>query len=123
MGRSALTPDEGSMLLSCSSLALMPSLPRSLPRLCVALGFPTPAQLMRAAEREYKDGNAFLEVRLDYLANPAAGLGFIEDFRHRYPDSYLLATCRHKLNSGGFSGPVDRQMELLRDAATAGATA
>ncbi len=111
------------MLLSCSNRAVMPSLPRSLPRLCVALGFPTAAQLMRAAEREYKDGNTFLEVRLDYLTNPASGLGFIEAFQRRYPDSYLLATCRHKLNHGGFAGSIDKQLEVLRDAARAGATA
>ena len=100
------------MLLSCSNRAVMPSLPRSLPRLCVALGFPTAAQLMRAAEREYKDGNTFLEVRLDYLTNPGSGLGFIEDFQRRYPDSYLLATCRHKLNHGGFAGSIDKQLEV-----------
>ncbi len=111
------------MLLSCSNRAVMPSLPRSLPRLCVALGFPSPAQLMRAAEREYKDGNTFLEVRLDYLSNPSAGLGFIEDFQRRYPESYLLATCRHKLNHGGYAGSIDGQIQLLRDAGRAGATA
>src|SRR3954454_3436071 len=101
----------------------MPSLPRSLPRLCVALGFPTPAQLMRAAELEYKDGNTFLEVRLDYLTDPTSGLGFIEEFQRRFPDSYLLATCRHKLNGGGYAGSIDGQLQLLRDAGRAGATA
>jgi 3-dehydroquinate dehydratase / shikimate dehydrogenase len=111
------------MLLSCSNRAVMPLLPRSLPRLCVALGFPNAGQLMRSAEREYKDGNTFLEVRLDYLTNPGSGLAFIEDFRRRYPDSYLLATCRHKLNHGGFAGTIDQQLTLLRDAAGAGATA
>src|SRR4051794_29767289 len=111
------------MLLSCSNRSLMPSLPRSLPRLCVALGFPTAAQLMRAAECEYKDGNTFLEVRLDYLHNPSSGLGFIQDFQRRYADSYLLATCRHKLNYGGFAGSIEQQFQLLREAGTAGATA
>jgi 3-dehydroquinate dehydratase/shikimate dehydrogenase len=111
------------MLLSCSNPAAMPSLPRSLPRLCVALGVSTPSQLMRAAEREYKDGNTFLEIRLDYLTNPGSGLAFIEEFQRRYPDSYLLATCRHKLNSGGFAGSIDGQLELLSDAGRAGATA
>ncbi|MFL6417380.1 MAG: shikimate dehydrogenase, partial [Bryobacteraceae bacterium] len=111
------------MLLSCSNRAVMPSLPRSLPRLCVALGFPTAAQLMRAAEREYKDGNTFLEVRLDYLSNPSSGLGFIQDFKRRYSDSYLLATCRHKLNYGGFAGSIEQQLQLLGQAGTAGATA
>src|SRR5947209_3791399 len=123
MDRSALTPDEGNMLLSCSNRAAMPSLPRSLPRLCVALGFQTPAQLMRAAEREYKDGNTFLELRLDYLTNPGSGLAFIEQFQRRYPDSYLLATCRHQLNHGRFTGSIDGQLQFLREAGKAGATA
>src|SRR5437660_230677 len=50
----------------------MPPLPRSLPRICVALGLSTPSQLNRAAEAEYKDGNTFLEFRLDYLRDPSA---------------------------------------------------
>src|SRR4051794_23538428 len=57
--------------------ALMPSLPKSLSHICVALGFPSAAQLARAAEREYKDGNTFLEFRLDYLPDPAAGIEVI----------------------------------------------
>lgn len=101
----------------------MPSLPRTLPRICVALGFPTPAQLNRAAEREYKDGNTFLELRLDYLTSPAAGITLIEQFHRKYPEAYLLATCRHRANHGHFSGSIDQQIEILRDAGAAGATA
>ncbi len=96
--------------------------PRSLPRICVALGFTTPSQLSRAAEREYKDGNSFLEFRLDYLSDPAAGPDLIRAFRRRYPDCYIAATCRHKQNQGRFSGSVDQQIAILHDAARAGAT-
>ncbi|HMF76509.1 MAG TPA: shikimate dehydrogenase [Bryobacteraceae bacterium] len=99
----------------------MPALPRSLPRICVALGFSTAAQLARAAECEYKDGSAFLEFRLDYLQNPAAGLEVIRKFRASYPDAYVLATCRHKEASGYYKGEIEQQLALLQGAAQAGA--
>src|SRR4051794_9491075 len=101
----------------------MPSLPRSLPRICVALGLPTPEQLSRSAEKEYKDGSTFLELRLDYLRQPPAGADVIRDLLRRYPDIYLLATCRHKSNHGSFSGSVHSQIALLKEAAAAGAVA
>ncbi len=101
----------------------MPALPRSLPRICVALGLPTPSLLGRAAEREYKDGNTFLEFRLDYLSDPSGASELIRTFRKRYPDSHILATCRHKQNKGRFSGPIEQQITHLRNAANAGAAA
>ncbi len=101
----------------------MPALPRSLSRTCVALGLPTISELSRAAEREYKDGSTFLEFRLDYLRDPFAGVKFLEDFRRNRPDVAVLATCRHKEHNGGFSGSVERQIEILADAARVGATA
>jgi len=100
----------------------MPSLPKSLPRICVALGFPTADQLASAAESEYKDGNTFLEFRLDYLKSPAAGIEALRAFKKKYPDAYLLATCRHRQASGHFHGDVQQQLRLLKDAASAGAT-
>jgi 3-dehydroquinate dehydratase / shikimate dehydrogenase len=101
----------------------MPSLPRSLPRICVALGFSTTTQLHKAAEHEYKDGNTFLEFRLDYLSDPAAGVDVITNFLKRYSDAQILATCRHQANHGRFSGSVDKQVRLLATAGKAGAIA
>ena len=101
----------------------MPSLPRSLPRICVALGQPSPSQLSRAAEREFKDGNTFLEFRLDYLPDPSAGAELIRNFKKRYPDSHIVATCRNKQNQGRFTGSLEQQLTHLKGAATAGATA
>ncbi len=100
----------------------MPSLPRTLPRICVALGLPSASQLQRAAEREYKDGSTFLEFRLDYLPDPAAGIEVLRKFRRTYPDAHLLATCRHHDASGHFKGSVDHQIKILADALRAGAT-
>ena len=99
----------------------MPALPRNLPRVCVALGFSTPSQLGRAAEQEYKDGNVLLEFRLDYLADPAAGIELIRRFKRKFADAYLLATCRRKEAHGHFSGPIERQVAVLQDSGEAGA--
>jgi 3-dehydroquinate dehydratase/shikimate dehydrogenase len=100
----------------------MSSLPKSLPRICVALGLPSAAQLLQAAENEYKDGNTFLEFRLDYLKSAAAGIEVLQAFKAKYPDSYVLATCRHRQASGHFNGDVQSQIRILKDAASAGAT-
>ncbi len=101
----------------------MPALPKSLPRICVALGFPSAAQLAQAAEREYKDGNAFLEFRLDSLPEPMAGAEIISALKKSYPDAYVLATCRRHEQRGGFRGSMERQIAILAQAARAGATA
>ena len=101
----------------------MPSLPRSLPRICVALGLPTASQLYKAAEHEYKNGSTFLEFRLDYLRDPLTGIETIADFRRRYSDVHILGTCRHQANHGHFSGSLDNQIRLLSAAGKAGAVA
>ena len=100
----------------------MVSLPRSLPRICVALGVSSPAELSRAAEMEYKDGNTFLEIRLDYLRDPWSGVSVLRSFRKRYPEAHVLATCRHKQNQGRFSGSVEQQLGILGEAAKGGAS-
>ncbi len=78
---------------------------------------------MRVAEAEYKDGNKFLEFRLDYLADPSSGNELIRSFRRRYADAQILATCRQKQNQGHFAGSVQRQIEILSAAGAAGAVA
>jgi 3-dehydroquinate dehydratase/shikimate dehydrogenase len=99
----------------------MPLSLKTLPRICIALGFPDAQTLLRAAEREYRDGNTFLEFRLDYLREPGSGMAIIERLKRRHPDVRLLATCRHHVNHGGFKGSIDQQFSLLCDAASAGA--
>ncbi|MBV9405086.1 MAG: shikimate dehydrogenase [Acidobacteriaceae bacterium] len=101
----------------------MPALPKSLPRICVALGFPTASQLARAAEREYKDGSTFLEFRIDYLNDPGAAPELIRTLRKRYPDLQILVTCRRKQQKGRFSGALEEQLAHLQNAAAAGAAA
>lgn len=99
----------------------MPSLPSSLPRICVALGLDSIAELSRIAEREHKDGANFFEFRLDYLPDPAAGIELIRSLHGTYPDLPILATCRHKRHNGKFSGSFEQQIAILQSAAEAGA--
>lgn len=101
----------------------MPVLPKLLPRICVALGFPSADQLAQAAEREYKDGNTFLEFRLDSLPEPMQGAEVISALKKSYPDAYVLATCRRHEQRGGFRGSIERQMAVLAASARAGAVA
>ncbi len=101
----------------------MPALPKSLPRICVALGSDSPAALAQAAEREYKDGNTFLEFRLDYLSTPESGIALIETFVKKRPEARVLATCRLGGHNGFFKGTIDQQTRLLAKAAAAGAVA
>jgi 3-dehydroquinate dehydratase/shikimate dehydrogenase len=101
----------------------MPAFSKSLPRVCVALGFPSTVELASAAEREYKDGNTFLEFRLDYLPDPADGAGIIRRLKKTYPDVYILATCRREQQHGGFSGSIEQHLAILTEAAQAGAAA
>lgn len=101
----------------------MAALPKSLPRIAVALGFPAASQLIHAAECEYKDGNTFLEFRLDCLADPSSGIQAIRAFLEKYPDARILATCRHQRNYGSFTGSIEEQIAILRDAGKAGSAA
>ena len=100
----------------------MPSLPRTLPRICVALGLPSASQLLCAAEREYKDGSTFTEFRLDYLPDPATGIVALRQFRQSYPDAQVLVTCRHHSVGGRFKGSLDHQVKFLEEALRAGTT-
>lgn len=109
-------------LLFCSNRrsrgAPMPSLPRSLPRLCVALGLPTASQLSCAAELDYKDGSTFLEFRLDYLPDPQSGVDLIRNFRKKTPDIHVLATCRPKQNKGHFSDSTRTRVQSSKPPAS-----
>jgi 3-dehydroquinate dehydratase/shikimate dehydrogenase len=93
----------------------------SLPRICIALGLPDAARLLEHARREAMLGERFLEFRLDYLPRPYDGLKVIREFLTESPDSWLLATCRRHQNHGRYNGSIDEQLQILEEAARAGA--
>ncbi len=95
----------------------------SLPRICIALGFPDPETLLAHAKKEYDAGERFLEVRLDYLPSPDQGIAAIKKFLSKHPDCTILATCRRHQNHGKYNGSVEEQVRVLEAAIEAGARA
>src|SRR6201987_102388 len=94
-------------------------LPLRLPRVCVAVTAPDPAQLLDKAESLVRD-NPFLEFRLDYLPKPGLALPKIRSFFEIYPHAVVIATCRRVTSGGKFRGSVASQLEFLSKAAAAG---
>jgi 3-dehydroquinate dehydratase / shikimate dehydrogenase len=97
--------------------------PTSLPRICIALGFPDPLKLMEHARREANAGECFFEFRLDYLPAPEQGVAVIRKFLAAHPECAILATCRRHQNQGKFNGSVEDQIRILDAALDAGARA
>jgi 3-dehydroquinate dehydratase/shikimate dehydrogenase len=94
-----------------------------LPKICIALGFADPGQLLLHARREAEAGERFLEFRLDHLSRPEAGIPLIRDFLAEFPDLTLLATCRRHQNGGKFNGSIEEEIRILDAAVAAGAKA
>jgi 3-dehydroquinate dehydratase / shikimate dehydrogenase len=95
---------------------------QTLPRICIALGFPDFPTLLEHARREVEAGETFLEFRLDYLDDPRCALG-IRNFLSEHPECTILATCRRHQNHGRFNGSIDEEFDILDQAVEAGARA
>lgn len=95
----------------------------SFPKVCVALGVPDADGLMARAVHEIEQGERFLEFRLDYLKDRAAGPSVIRNIVKEFPDTVVLATCRRKENRGHFCGSIEDQLQVLTSAINAGARA
>ena len=95
----------------------------NLPKICIALGFAEPEQLLEHARQEVESGESFLEFRLDYLPQPAIGIEIIRDFLKEHADCTILATCRRHQNQGKFNGSIEEQIRILEAAVDAGAKA
>ena len=90
-----------------------------LPRVCVAVVGEDPANIIERAESMVRD-NPFMEFRLDYLSNPAAGLPKLKHFLDLHPEATVIATCRRVVNGCKFKGSAAAQLELLTKAAATG---
>ncbi len=93
----------------------------SLPRVAIALGFPTTEKLLEHARREVESGETFLEFRLDYLDDPEKGVAAMRRFLSSFPESCVVATCRRHQNHGRFNGSIEEQLRILDAAVRAGA--
>lgn len=90
-----------------------------LPRVCVAVVGEDASNIIDRAESLVRD-NPFMEFRLDYLSNPAAGLPKLKHFLDLHPEATVIATCRRVVNGGKFKGSAAAQLEILTKAAATG---
>jgi len=90
-----------------------------LPRVCIAVVGGDAATMIERAESVVRD-NPFIELRLDYLTQPLAGLPKLRNFIELHPEATFVATCRRAANGGRFKGSVTAQMAVLRKAAEIG---
>lgn len=94
-------------------------LPLRLPRVCVAIIATSAAEMFEKAEAVVRD-NPFIELRLDYLRQPASVLQKLRWFADYHPEVLVIATCRRARNGGKFRGSVAAQVNLLVKAAAHG---
>ena len=90
-----------------------------LPRICIAVVGADVGTMLERAESLVRD-NPFLELRLDYLAQPLPALAKIKNFIEIHPEANFIATCRRAVNGGKFKGSVANQVAVLRKAAEVG---
>src|SRR5271167_4366006 len=90
-----------------------------LPRLCIAVIGTDASSIVERAESLVRD-NPFLEFRLDYLSQPAAGLPKLKNFLEMHPEATVIATCRRAVNGGKFRGSVAAELDILLKAADCG---
>ena len=89
-------------------------------KLCIVAHGATPAELFSRAEDALKD-SVFLELRLDLLAKPAAALPALKTFLTRHREVTAIVSCHRKAVDGHFAGSLSSELELLQEAAEAGA--
>ena len=94
-------------------------LPLRLPRVCVAITGPKPAEMIAKAESLVRE-NPFIEFRLDYLSRPGTIFPLLKRFLDYHPEVIAIATCRRAKNGGKFRGSVAGEIDVLVRAADAG---
>ena len=66
-------------------------------------------------------GHRFLELRLDMLGDPEAGVVLLDRVAESNPQMLVLATCRRKEAGGELEGSIEDQWKILQGAIRAGA--
>lgn len=103
-------------MASHGSAALSVALPS---RICVSIGEASPDELLRLAHTEASAGERLFEFCLEFLRDPHEGPGVVREFVRRWPDAWVIVTCRK--DERCFYEPVDRQLALLAASVDAGA--
>ena len=88
-------------------------------RLCGVVAAETAAR-MSAQLRQGLRKTRTLELRLDYLENAAERESFFAHLRRSRPRAVLIATCRREEGGGLFSGTPEDEIQVLRQAVSAG---
>lgn len=94
----------------------LPQLRARLGRVCVSLA--GNAMLDQAAMAGRDPG--FVEFRLDSIAKPKDLLPALKTFLEANRLVVAIATCRRKVNGGGFNGSAKAQLEILAEAVRCG---
>jgi len=115
---------KGMPLAVSSTMAPLPAAAPAAPRLrvgklCIAVQGVTPSELFSRAEAALKD-SVFIELRLDWLAKPAAAIPELKAFLHRHREVAAIVTCRRKSFGGKFAGSLNAELEVLQTAAETG---
>ena len=115
---------KGMPLAVSSTMAPLPAAAPVAPRLrvaklCLAVQGATSSELFSRAESALKD-SVFIELRLDWLAKPAAVLPELKAFLHHHRVATVIATCRRKSFGGKFTGSLNAELEILQKAAETG---
>jgi 3-dehydroquinate dehydratase/shikimate dehydrogenase len=106
-------------MISASKSYVPRILPLRLPRVCVAVAAPDPAELVEKAEGLVRD-NSFLEFRLDYISKPGLALPKVKQFIETHPGVTVIGTCRRVVSGGKFRGSITSQLDILSKASAAG---
>lgn len=94
-------------------------LPLRLPRVCVAIMAASAAEMFEKAESVVRY-NPFIELRLDYVRQPATAFERLRRFVDYHPEAVVVVTCRRAVNGGKFRGTVAAQVNTLIKAAGCG---
>ena len=107
------------MAVALSPIIATRFLPLRLPKVCLAVSADSADEMLDIAESMAQE-QPFLELRLDYLKQPAAALTKLRRFLETHQYVTAIATCRRSDNGGKFKGSLAAQMEILQKAAAAG---
>jgi 3-dehydroquinate dehydratase / shikimate dehydrogenase len=88
-------------------------------RICISLGHNDPEMFRKLAHIEAEHRELLFEFCLEFLSDPWEGPGIIREFRQRWPEAYVIATCRR--GEHNFHGSKEEQLSLLQRAVEAGA--
>src|SRR5689334_18712411 len=91
-----------------------------LSRLCAVVAAPTSAEMISQVHLALRDTST-IELRLDYLANDAQRVRFLNWLRrHRPSRARFIATCRRRRGGGLFKGTAATEINWLKRAREAG---